>query len=55
MAASILGRMLSKDRRRDDVCRRLKRTGLAARGSDEPTDALGGVLVDFDPWVGSIA
>lgn len=32
-----------------------RRTGLAARGSDEPTDALGGVSVEFDPWVGSIA
>jgi hypothetical protein len=32
-----------------------KRVGLAARGSDEPTDALGGVSVDFNPWLGLIA
>ena len=24
--------------------------GLAARGSYEPTDALGGVLADLEPW-----
>ena len=28
---------------------------LLIRPRDEPADALGGVAVDFDPWVGSIA
>ena len=32
-----------------------KRVGLAARGSDEPTDALGGVSVDFNlGWFDSV-
>jgi hypothetical protein len=29
--------------------------GLAARGSDEPADALGGVSVDINLWLGLIA